>query len=143
MDRLRARGSAPGRSGLIQDFPLHGRIVPMPNSSSAVSDSKMPPECDDLIGTPKHLVLRTPTTMTGRVIVETGSSEAVAAVLVIGGVGLTALEPRLDAWMAPQHIQRLRSWWRHHSAPTLFRYLLPSRASHACIQVWRALPAWC
>ena len=41
----------------------------------------MPLECDDLIGTPKHLVLRTPTTMTGRVIVETGSSVALAAVL--------------------------------------------------------------
>ena len=126
MDRLRARGSAPGRSGLIQFFPLHGRIVPMPNSSSAVSDSKMPPECDDLIGTPKHLVLRTPTTMTGRVIVETGSSVALAAVLVMGGASLTPLEPRVDPWMAPQHVRRLRSWWHHHSASTLFRELLPS-----------------
>ena len=126
MDGLRARASAPGWYGVNQDFPLHGRIVPMPNSSYAVSDFNMPLECDDLIGTPKHLVLRTPTTMTGRVIVETGSSVALAAVLVMGGVSLTPLEPRLDAWMAPQHIRRLRSWWRHHSASTLFRELLPS-----------------
>ena len=109
MDGLRARASAPGRRGLKQALPLHGRIVPMSNSSSAVSDFKIPPECDYIIRTPEHLVLRTPTTMTVRVLVEIWSTTALVATLVMCGGSLTPLEAGLDPRGSPQHNRRLRS----------------------------------
>ena len=70
----------------------------------------MPLECDEMIGTPKHLVLRTPTTMTVRVLVEIWSTTALVAVLVMRGVSLTPLEAGLDPRGSPQHNRRLRSW---------------------------------